>query len=145
HDLPRLRAVGLDVGAVPGSAATISAGMPQLPSGAGSMTPPIFAWPSVNMSMNALRSSASASADRIFGSLKGAALRFTIKLVVLLVGCSSQIAFGRCDLMSLTSGTVRAGENGIGEAAGMNGRMRVERLAMTRHSMASRYGWPLRQ
>jgi hypothetical protein len=47
-----------------------------------------------------------ASADRIRGSSKGAALRLTIRLVVLLVDCSSQTAFGSCDFMSFTSAQV---------------------------------------
>ena len=65
------------------------------------MTPPILALPSVMMSLKALRSSDSASAERILGSLNGATSRLTIRLIELLVGCSSQIAFGSCDLMSL--------------------------------------------
>ena len=55
--------------------------MPQLPSGPGSMTPPILPLPSVMMSMKALRSSASASAERILGSLNGATSRLTIRLI----------------------------------------------------------------
>ena len=101
------------------------------------MTPPILALPSEMMSLKAVRSSASVSAARICGSLNGATSRLTIRLVELLVGCSSQIAFGSCDLMSRTSATVRSSENVMSNSPATKASTRVDRLEMTRHSMAS--------
>jgi hypothetical protein len=111
--------------------------MPQLPSGSDIMTPPILALPSAMMSLKDLRSSDSTSADRILGSLNGATSRLTIRLIELLVGCSSQIAFGSCALMSRTSATVRSSESVMSNSPATKAKTRVERLEMTRHSMAS--------
>ena len=102
------------------------------------MTPPILALPSAMMSLKALRSSASASAERIFGSLNGATSRLTIRLIELLVGCSSQIAFGSCDWTSFISATVRSSEKVMSNSPATKASTRVERLEMTRQSMASR-------
>src|SRR5262249_49618236 len=57
-----------------------SRGMPQSPSGGGCMTAPISPWPSLMISMNALRSSVSDIARRTSGLSKGGASRFTSRL-----------------------------------------------------------------
>jgi len=72
----------------------ISGGMPQMPSGGGSMAPPISALPSLIVSIKAFRSRLSAIARRISGLSKGGLSRLTIRLRLTLVGVSSQIAFG---------------------------------------------------
>src|SRR5215469_9592882 len=54
--------------------------MPHSPSGSGCMTPPISPWPSLMMSMNALRSRLSAMARRISGLSKGGASRLMIRV-----------------------------------------------------------------
>ena len=109
------------------------------------MTAPILALPSAMMSLKALRSSDNASAERICGSLNGATSRLTIRLVVLLVGCSSQLAFGSCDWMSFISATVRSSDIVMSNSPATKASTRVERLAMTRQSMASMYGCPFFQ
>ena len=58
------------------------------------------------MSMNALRSSASAIALRSSALLNGGFSRLMIKLVLTLIGAISQIAVGSCFLMSASSAVV---------------------------------------
>ena len=48
------------------------------------------------------------------------------------------IACGSCDLMSLTRATVRSSENVMSNSPATKARTRVDRLEMTRQSMASR-------
>jgi hypothetical protein len=80
--------------------------MPQIPSGAGSMTPPISPIPSVMMSIKALRSRLSAIARRSSGLSKGGAAGLTSMVRGTLVGTTSQTACGAWLLRSLSSGTV---------------------------------------
>src|SRR4051794_37974148 len=78
--------------------------MPQIPSGAGSIVPPISPCPSVMMSMKALRSDVSAIARRISSLSKGGLSRLTIRVRLTLVGATSQIACGACSLICFSSG-----------------------------------------
>src|ERR1043166_8213684 len=73
---------------------SISSGIPQSPSGGGSIAAPILAWPSVMMSMNALRSMASAKALRSSALSKGGLSRLTRRLVVPLLVASTHFALG---------------------------------------------------
>ena len=87
--------------------------------------------------MKALRSSASAIALRICGLSNGGAAELTARLVLTLVGPSSQMALGACARTSLSSGTVMSRSNVMSNSPDTNARMRVERLSMMRISMAS--------
>src|SRR5258708_34447321 len=74
---------------------SISFGMAHNPAGAGRMVPPISAWPSNRIEMNALRSSASASARRISILSKGGAHQVTMMLERTLEG-KTQAPEGVC-------------------------------------------------
>ena len=95
--------------------------------------------------MKALRSIASAIALRICGLSNGGAAVFTIRLVLTLLGRSSQIALGACLAMSFISGTVMSLSNVMSNSPATNPSMRVDRLSMMRISMASRNGRPFFQ
>ena len=71
--------------------------------------------------MKALRSSASAIALRIFGLLNGGGLGLTIRLVETLVGASSQMAFGACDVDVLEQRHGDVGDERHVELAGHEG------------------------
>ena len=79
--------------------------------------------------MKALRSSASAIARRSSALLNGGASRLTIRLVLTLVGASSQIAFGACAFMSLSSGTVDSVGKVMSNLPAMKARMRGRAVA----------------
>src|SRR3981081_4162724 len=78
--------------------------MAHSPPGAGSMVPPISACPSNRIEMNALRSSASASARRISRLSNGGEDELMMVVVETLFGSTTQTAFGACDLTSFSSG-----------------------------------------
>ena len=112
--------------------------MPQTPAGGGSIEPPMSFLPSDRMSTNALRSMASAIARRSSALSNGGASRFTMRLVLTLVGTSSHTACGTCDCTSLSSGIVTSVGNVMSNLPAMNARIAVERLVMMVNSMASR-------
>ena len=95
--------------------------------------------------MNALRSIASAIALRICGLLNGAASRFTIRLR--LMYCVRDLAdrLGRLRLHVLEQRDGDVVVKVMSNSPATKARMRVDRLAMMRHSMASRYGRPFFQ
>src|SRR5580704_10199773 len=95
--------------------------MPHTASGGGCMAPPMSPYPSVRMSMNALRSTASANARRISGSSKGVASRLMIRLALASAGTSSQIACGAWFLTSRSRGTVTSNGKCHVELAGDKG------------------------
>src|SRR5215472_16948133 len=94
-------------GSYPGNVLSISAGMPQTPSGGGCMTPPMSPFPIVRVSIKAWRSKLSATARRRSGSLNGGVSRFIITLRLTLTGTSWQIASGAWCFTSLTTGTCK--------------------------------------
>src|SRR6516162_3662400 len=124
---------------------SISFGIAQRPAGAGSMVPPISAWPSNRIEMNALRSSVNASARRTSMLSKGGDDEFTMILVETLSGATTQIAFGAWDLMSLSRGTVTSVGKVMSNLPAMKARIAVERFGMMVNSMPSRYGRPFFQ
>ena len=83
-------------------AASFSGGMPHRPSPCGCRVPPISPSPPLTYAMKALRSSASESARRMSGLLKGAALRLTSRLVLLFIDPVSHTTLddGRLDSRS---------------------------------------------
>ena len=58
--------------------------------------------------MNDLRSMVSSIARRMSALSNGGAVLFTIRLVLLFIGATSQMALEACALMSLSSGMVTA-------------------------------------
>ena len=95
--------------------------------------------------MNALRSSASAIARRMSGLSNGGDVGLTMRLVVTLVGATTQTAFGACALMSLSSGIVTSVGKVMSNLPAMKASIAVERLGMMVNSMPSRCGRPFFQ
>ena len=106
------------------------------------MVPPISACPSNMIGMNALRSSASASARRISRLSNGGADELTMMLVETLFGSTTQTAFGACDLTSFSSGIDTSVGNVMSNLPETNPRIAVERFVMMVNSMPSRCGRP---
>src|SRR6202165_3023499 len=107
---------------------SISFGIAHHPPGAGSMVPPISAWPSFRIEMNALRSSASAIARRISRLSKGGEDELTMMLVLTLIGSTTHTAFGACVLTSLSSGIDPSVGDGLSNLPAINDRIGVERF-----------------
>src|ERR1700736_6959105 len=105
------------------------------PAGAGSMVPPISAWPSNRIEMNALRSSASASARRMSRLSNGGEDELTMMLVETLIGSTTHTAFGACDLTSLSSGIDTSVGNVMSNLPATKGGIGVERFEMMVNSM----------
>src|ERR1700720_3714046 len=119
--------------------------MPHTPAGGGSMDAPISPLPSDRMSMNALRSRASAMARRMSRLSNGGLSRLTMRLMLTLSGSRSHTACGAWDWMSLSSGMVTSDGNVMSNLPATKARIAVERLGMMENSMPSRYGRSLRQ
>src|SRR3990170_3493347 len=98
------------------------------PPGAGSMVPPISAWPSNRIEMKALRSSVSAIARRISRLSNGGEDELTMMLVLTLLGSTTHTAFGACDLISLSSGIETSVGNVMSNWPEIKPRMAVDRL-----------------
>ena len=88
--------------------------------------------------MKALRSSASIIARRMSGLSKGGLSRLISRLVLTLVGTSSQIACGAWLLMSFISGTVTSVGKVMSNLPATKPRIAVERFGMIVYSMPSR-------
>ena len=124
---------------------SISFGMAHNPPGAGSMVPPISAWPSNMIEMNALRSSAIAIARRISRLSNGGDVELTMMLVLTLFGATTHMAFGACVLTSLSSGIDTSVGNVMSNWPEIKPRIAVERFVMMVYSMPSRCGRPFFQ
>jgi len=77
-------------------------------------------------------------ARRIAGLSKGGFSRLTMRLVLTLVGFSSQIACGACAFTSFRSGIVTSVGKVMSNLPAMKARMAVDRLGMMVNSMPSR-------
>ena len=126
----------------PLSVCNISSGMPQTPSGGGSIDPPIRPCPSLRISLNALRSSASTSARLMSGLSNGGSSRLMIRFVLTLVRRMTQSASGSCRLISRSNGTETSVGYVMSNVPDTNPSIRVARLGTIRYSIASRYGKP---
>src|SRR6202166_378872 len=114
---------------------SISFGIAHRPAGAGSMVPPMSACPSNMIEMNALRSSASASARRMSRLSNGGDDELMMMLVETLFGSTTQTAFGAWVLMSLSSGIDTSVGNVMSNLPAMKARIAVERFGMMVNSM----------
>ena len=112
--------------------------MPQTPAGGGSIAPPISALPSLRMSIKALRSSASIIARRISGLSNGGLSRLISRLVLTLVGTSSQTACGAWFLTSFISGTEISVGKVMSNFPATKPSTAVERFGMIVYSTPSR-------
>ncbi len=112
--------------------------MPQIPPGAGCMTPPISPCPSLMMSTKALRSMLSAIACRRLGSSKGGLSRLTIRLRLILPGLNSQIALGIWLSIFFLSATVRLYGKVMSNVPAVKANVAVDRLLMIVYSIPSR-------
>ena len=92
--------------------------------------------------MNALRSSASASAWRISGLSNGGDDELTMMLVLTLFGATTHIAVGSCALTSLSSGIDTSVGNVMSNLPATKPRIAVDRFGMMVNSMPSRCGRP---
>ena len=92
--------------------------------------------------MNALRSSASASARRMSRLSNGGEDELTMMLVETLFGSTTQTAFGACVLTSLSSGIDTSVGNVMSNLPETKPRIAVERFGMMVNSMPSRCGRP---
>ena len=88
--------------------------------------------------MNALRSKLSAIARRSSGFRKGGASRLTIRLLLTLLGASSQIASGAWLRMSFRSGIRTVYGQVMSSFPAINANTAVDRLRMIVYSMPSR-------
>jgi len=95
-------------------------------------------FPSLMMSMNALRSKLSAIARRRSGLLKGGTSRLTIRLRLMPPGSSSQIACGAWFATSFSSGTERLYGKVISNLPATNANVAVDKFRMIVYSMPSR-------
>src|SRR6516162_2571191 len=86
--------------------ARTSGGMPHIPAGGGCIAPPMSPCPSARMSIKLLRSSANARARRRARLSKGGASRLTKRLVLALLGSTSQAA---CSAWHRVFDTVKIG------------------------------------
>src|ERR1700722_6258530 len=99
------------------------------------MVPPISPWPSNMIEMNALRSSASASARRMSRLSNGGEDELMMMLVETLFGSTTHTAFGACDLTSFNRGIDTSVGNVMSNLPETKPRMAVERFGMMVNSM----------
>ena len=102
------------------------------------MAPPMFACPSDRIVTKALRSSVSAMALRMSTLLNGGESRLTMRLVLTLVGATTQTAFGAWLLTSLSSGIDTSVGKVMSNLPAVKARIAVERFGMMVYSMPSR-------
>src|SRR4051795_10704007 len=117
---------------------SISFGMPHSPFGGGGRVPAMSAWAPNMIEMKALRSSDSAIARRMSILSNGGADELTMILVATLLGSTTQMAFGACDLTSFRSGMLTSVGKAMSNLPATKARMAVERLGMMVNSMPSR-------
>src|SRR6266850_1074061 len=104
--------------------------MAHSPAGAGSMVPPISPCPSNMIEMNALRSSANASARRMSMLSYGGEDELMMMLVETLFGSTTHTAFGACDLISFKSGIDTSVGNVMSNLPETKPRIAVDRFGM---------------